>query len=145
VAQVVLRLDEAATWWRRAASAWPGLETDPAVPTRPSQIELAVFTALAQTYGRALVDDAHFLPVIDYAAECGAVVLVQRVLWGESFEDGWLASQLRAARVAFEVLCATWPQVFMAEADEALAQLGLPRLGPAEPPSGFHNEEGGHD
>jgi hypothetical protein len=34
---------------------------------------------------------------------------VQRVLWGEAFEDVWLASRLRASRVAFEVLCGTWP------------------------------------
>jgi hypothetical protein len=136
VARVVLQLDEAATLWRRAASAsLPDLVANPTVPIRPSRIELAVFTALAQTYGRTIIDDARFLPVIDYAAECGAVVLVQRVLWGEQFEDVWIAAQLRAARVAFEVLCGTWPDVFMTEADKALAQLGLPRLGPVEPPS----------
>jgi hypothetical protein len=71
---------------------------------------------------------------------------VQRVLWGEAFEDVWLASRLRAARVAFEVLCGTWPSVFMAEAGAALGRLGLPRLGstadePPSPPSASADEE----
>ncbi|WP_097191014.1 hypothetical protein [Caballeronia arationis] len=55
----------------------------------------------------------------------------------------WLATQLRGARVAFEVLCGTWPEVFMTEADKALAHLGLPRLGPVEPPSASQHEAGG--
>jgi hypothetical protein len=136
---VVLQLDDAVTLWRRAASAaLPELAAVPPLPPlpmRPSQIELAVLTALAQTYGPALAEDARFLPVLDFAAECGAVVLVQRVLWGEQFEDVWLAAQLREARVAFEVLCGTWPEVFLSDAQAALVRLGMRLPGPNEPPA----------
>jgi hypothetical protein len=120
------------------------------LPVRPSGIELAVLTSLAQTYGRAVVEDQRFLPVLDFIAECGAVVLVQRVLWSEQFEDVWLATQLHDARLAFEILCGTWPEVFMGEAHAALTAVGLPTLTPPmfrdlpHTPCTGHEQEG-HD
>jgi hypothetical protein len=72
LARVVLLLDEAATSWRRAAHASvPNFAATPSVPVRPDRIELAVFMALASTYGPAIVEDARFLPVVDYAVERG--------------------------------------------------------------------------
>ncbi|WP_250442271.1 hypothetical protein [Caballeronia sp. AZ1_KS37] len=89
-----------------------------------------MLTSLVQTYGRAIVEDQRFLPVLDYIAECGAVILVQRVLCGEQFEDLWLAKQLSDAPLAFEILCGTWPEVFFVQAHTELARMGLPVLRP---------------
>ncbi|SAL86238.1 hypothetical protein AWB67_07147 [Caballeronia terrestris] len=105
---------------------------------------------------RAIVEDQRFLPVLDFIAACGAVVLVQRVLfgdvWGEPFEDLWLAKQLHDARLAFEILCGTWPEVFLGQANAALTALGLPTLTPPmfrdlprSPCAGEGDDEGGHD
>lgn len=122
VAQVVLALDEAVALKRRAAIARLAAHRDavPILPVRPSRIELAVLTALAQTYGPPLLEQPSFTPVLDCIAECGAVVLVQRALWGERSEDMRLAARLLAARVPFEILCGTWPEVFMAQAQAEL-------------------------
>ncbi|MDR5832257.1 hypothetical protein P9250_30800 [Caballeronia sp. LP006] len=87
-------------------------------------------TALAQSYGSAIVEDQRFSPVLDFIAECGAVTLVQQALWGEQFEDVWLAGQLRKARLAFEIFCGTWREVFMRQAHTTLTRLGLPALVP---------------
>jgi hypothetical protein len=60
VARVVLALDEAVALKRRAAISWltaPG-DAVPILPGRPSRIELAVLTALAQTYGAALLEQS---------------------------------------------------------------------------------------
>ena len=137
LAQFILELDATITAWRQATYATyaPHLPDAPSpLPIRPSGIELAVLTSFVQTYGRAIVEDQRFLPVLDFIAECGAVVLVQRVLfgdvWGEQFEDLWLANQLHDARLAFETLCGTWPEVFMGQAHAALTALGLPTLTP---------------
>ncbi len=109
----------------------PASDDSPArLSIRPSGIELAVLTSLVQTYGRAIVEDQRFLPVLDYIAECGAVILVQRVLCGEQFEDLWLAKQLSDAPLAFEILCGTWPEVFFVQAHTELARMGLPVLRP---------------
>jgi hypothetical protein len=130
IAQLVLELDATITSWRQATYA-PRLADAPApLPIRPSGIELAVLTSLVQTYGRAIVEDQRFLPVLDFLAEWGAVVLVQRVLWDEQFEDLWLEKQLHDARLAFEILCGAWPEVFMGQANAALTALGLPTLAP---------------
>jgi hypothetical protein len=137
LAQFILELDATITAWRQATYATysPPLPDAPApLPIRPSRIELAVLTSLVQTYGRAIVEDQRFLPVLDFIAEWGAVVLVQRVLfgdvWGEQFEDRWLAKQLHDARLAFEILCGTRPEVFMGQASAALTAVGLPTLTP---------------
>ncbi len=149
VARVVLDLDEAITLKRRAAAAWLTAHGDavPLLPVKPTRLELAVVIALADTYGAAFSSAPRFLPVIDFIADYGAVKLVQRVMYGArptidfdvtayAAENARLAELLRESRVAFEFLCATWPEVFMAQASEALAQLGLPRLRAPAPPSG---------
>jgi len=97
-----------------------------------------------------------FLPVIDFIADDGAVKLVQRVMYGAratthfevsayAAENARLAELLREARTAFESLCATWPEVFMAQASEALTQLGLPQLPTPAPPSISGERSGGDE
>ncbi|SAK88988.1 hypothetical protein AWB75_06113 [Caballeronia catudaia] len=148
IARVVLQLDEAITLKRRAAAARLTAQGDavPFLPIKPSRLELAVVIALAETYGAALYLDARFLPVLDFMADYGAVKLVQRVMYGArpttdfevtvyAAENARLAALLRDARTAFEFLCATWPEVFMGQASEALAKLGLPRLHAPAPPA----------
>nr|WP_249798901.1 hypothetical protein [Caballeronia zhejiangensis] len=115
----------------------------PALPIKPSRMELAVFMALAETHGAALVEAPRFLPVLDFIADCGAVKLVQRVMYGETraTEGGtsWIQSEnerfaglLREARVPFEFLCGTWPEVFMAQAHATLAAIGV-QVRPSDP------------
>ena len=114
---MTLRLDALVTARRQAKAAWLATHALPVahLPTRPGRLEFAVLTALAQVYGAALVQDSHFLPVLDAIASRGGVALVQRALWGEQSEDVRLAARfLLDARIAFEVLCGTWPAVFMA-------------------------------
>ncbi|WP_244285752.1 hypothetical protein [Caballeronia concitans] len=152
VARVVLELDEAITLKRRAAAAWLTAHGDavPLLPVKPTRLELAVVIALAEIYGAALINDARLGPVIDFITDVGAVKLVQRVMYGArpehnnsadfdvtayAAENARLAELLREARTAFEFLCATWPEAFMAQASEALAQLGLPTLRAPAPPS----------
>lgn len=155
VARVVLQLDEAITLKRRAAATRLTARSDavPLRPIKPSRLELAVIIALAETYGAALYRDARFVPVIDFIAEEGAVTL-QRVMYGVrpdhdnsddrppamAEDNARLAERLPEARVAFEFLCATWPDVFMAEAGAALTMLGLPPL--QSPSAGSHGENG---
>jgi len=156
-AQVVLAVDAAITLKRRAAAAWLTAHGDavPVLPVRPSRLELAVVIALAETYGAALSSALRFVPVIDFIADYGAVKLVQRVMYGArpttdfdvtayAAENARLAELLREARTAFEFLCATWPEVFMAQASEALTQLGLPRLRVPAPPS-INDRRGGDE
>ncbi|CAL8480878.1 hypothetical protein [Caballeronia sp. S22] len=148
VARVVLELDETITLKRRAAAAWLTAHGDavPLLPVKPSRLELAIIIALAETYGAALSSAPRFLPVIDCITDHGAVTLVQRVMYGAravtdfdltayAAENARLAALLREARTSFEFLCATWPEMFMAQASDALAQLGLPRLRSPAPPS----------
>ncbi|SAL62409.1 hypothetical protein [Caballeronia humi] len=151
VARVVLQLDEAVALKRRAAIARLAAHQDavPILPVRPSRIELAVLTALAQTYGPALLEQPSFAPVLDCIAECGAVVLVQRVLfgeaWGERSEDVRLAARLLAARVPFEILCGTWPEVFLAQAHAELRGF-MPRSpGSPDSPEPSDGKAGGDD
>src|SRR5689334_22027649 len=40
-------------------------------------------------------------------------------------ENARLAELLREARVAFEFLCATWPEVFLGQAHAAFARIGV--------------------
>ncbi|SAK88964.1 hypothetical protein AWB75_06110 [Caballeronia catudaia] len=148
VAQVVLAVDAAITLKRQAAAAWLTAHGDavPLLPVKPSWLELAAVIALAATYGAALITLPRFLPVIDFIADYGAVKLVQRVMYGArpttdfdvtayAAENARLAELLREARTAFEFLCASWPEAFLAQASAALAQLGLPRLRAPAPPS----------
>jgi hypothetical protein len=112
---------------------------------KPNRIELAVFTSLAQTYGSALLHVADFEPVLACLAERGAVVMVQRALWGEAPDDVRLAARLLEARIPFNILCGTWPEVFMGEAHAEL-QGFMPRP-PASPESSepSDGEEGRDD
>jgi hypothetical protein len=155
---VVLAVDEAITLKRRAAAAWLTAHGDavPLLPFKPSRLELAVVIALAETYGTALSVAPRFVPVIDFIADHGAVKLVQGVILGArptthfdisayAAENSRLAELVRGARTAFEFLCATWPEVFMAQAGAALAQLGLPWLGPFDSPSMGDDPESGDD
>ncbi|AET95042.1 hypothetical protein BYI23_D015320 (plasmid) [Burkholderia sp. YI23] len=138
----MLKVDEAITLKRTAAAAGltahhhavPSLPRG--LPLRPTRMKLAVVIALAETYGAALYKETRFLPVIDCIADDGAVALVQRVMYGargetdfdvtaRTAENTRLADVLRDARVAFEFLCATWPEVFLAETHALLAGLGV--------------------
>lgn len=76
------------------------------------------------------------MPVLDFIADYGAVKLVQRVMYGArpttdfdvtacAAENARLAELLREARVAFEFLCATWPEVFLGQAHAAFARIGV--------------------
>jgi hypothetical protein len=59
VARFILELDATITSWRQATYATYAsrLPDAPApLPVRPSGMELAVLTSLAQTYGRAIVE-----------------------------------------------------------------------------------------
>jgi hypothetical protein len=139
VARVTLELDRKVTRQRRAGAMHHLVEGRPLLlPVKPTRIELAVFTALAQTYGPALLNHGDFTPVLDCIAASGAVVLVQRALWGERPDDVRLAARLLDARIPFEILCGTWPEVFMAQAQAALREF-VPR--PPESPMASDDEE----
>lgn len=109
VARIVLELDRTITRRRRAGAIVHIVEGRAVpLPVKPSHIELRVMTVLAQTYG-PLLFGKEFEPALEHIAKCGAVVLVQRVLWGDLPEDHGLAAPLLDARIPFEILCGTWP------------------------------------
>ena len=93
-------LDQAITRRRRAGGRYRERQAADVLgtwvppPLKPTRIELAVFTVLAQTYGPAVLHHPDFTPVLEDLAECGAVVLVQRALWGERSDDVRLAARL---------------------------------------------------
>ncbi len=142
-----LNVDASITLKRTAAAAWLTAHGDavPSLPIKPTRMELAILIALAETYGPTLDNDARFVPVIDFIADYGAVKFVQRVMYGArpvtdfdvtayAAENARLAHAVRDARVAFEFLCATWPEVFLAQTHGVLAGLGVRvRLPDAEP------------
>ncbi|SAL87632.1 hypothetical protein AWB74_08195 [Caballeronia arvi] len=131
VARLVLELERIITRRRRAGALGHLVEGRPVpLPVKPSHIELRVLTALAQTYGPVLFGH-DFEPVLERVAECGAVVVVQRVLWSDLPEDNGLAARLLEARIPFEILCGTCPEVFM---EEAHAELQGFRPRPPTPP-----------
>lgn len=148
VAYLVLLLDAAITRRRRASAAMPDSPggqishgtPQPPCALRPTRIELAVLTALAQTYGSAMVKEGPFTPVLNFIAERGAVVLVQRVLWGGRSEDVRLAARLLTARIHFNALCGIWPDVFMAQAQAELRSFAFRR---PEPP--MESDDGERD
>ena len=140
VARVTLELDRAITRRRRASAIGHLVEGRALpLPVKPNRIELAVFTSLAQTYGPALLQDG-FALVLDRLAEWGAVVMVQRVLWGDLPEDDGLAARLPEARIPFEILCGTWPEVFMGE-----AHAELQGFRPRPPDPRMESEDGERD
>jgi hypothetical protein len=140
VARLTLQLDEIITRMRRGASTRHIARGIPLLlPIKPTRTEFAVLTALAQTYGPAILRHDPFGLVLDCIAERGAVVLVQRVLWGEQSADVRLAALLLDARIAFELLCGTWPDVFMAQAHAELR--GFRRQPPLFPASRKGDDE----
>ena len=102
IARVVLALDRDITRRRRADAMAHIVNGRPVpLPVKPTRVELGVLTALAQTYGPAVLEHADFTPVLDCIAECGAVVLVQRVAVGRAL--GGRATRRAPARRAYAV------------------------------------------
>jgi hypothetical protein len=142
-ARIVLRLDEAISAFRagegtglRALDSARGLMTpltdeevmseaerraglEPTV-RRPDRVELAILTALADTYGNEILTNASLGYALRLVARYGGVALVQRVLWGESASDVQLATMLGATRAAFTQITLAFSDDLMADAKDAL-------------------------
>ncbi|MDR5776307.1 MULTISPECIES: hypothetical protein [unclassified Caballeronia] len=87
VARLVLELDRTIMRHRRGAALRRIVHGLPVprplqVPIKPSRVELRVLTALVLTYGPVLLG-SDFGPVLDQFAECGAVDLLQQVVFGD--------------------------------------------------------------
>jgi hypothetical protein len=143
-ARVVLRLDDAISAFRAgegtclraldSASRLMGELTDdantsaaalrgerPRVPRRPDRVELAILTALADTYGSEILHNASLGYALRLVARHGGVALVQRVLWGEAASDLQLATMLGATRAAFTQITLAFSDDLMADAKDVLA------------------------
>ena len=139
-ARIVLRLDDAISAFRAGeATGIPALDSasrligDLAddvtarahghrnVPRRPDRVELAILTALADTYGSELLTNASLGYALRLVARHGGVALVQRVLWGESASDLQLATMLGATRAAFTQITLAFSDDLMADAKNVLA------------------------
>jgi hypothetical protein len=139
-ARLVLRLDDAISAFRageatgiRALDAASRLIGDLAddvtarahghrnVPRRPDRVELAILTALADTYGAELLSNASLGYALRLVARHGGIALVQRVLWGESASDVQLATMLGATRAALTQLTLAFPDAFLVEANDVIA------------------------
>ena len=107
--------DDAST---RAAARWG---ERPRVPRRPDRVELAILTALADTYGNEILTNASLGYALRLVARHGGVALVQRVLWGESASDVQLATMLGAARAAFTQIAFAFSHDLLAEANDVLS------------------------
>jgi hypothetical protein len=101
------------------------------VPRRPNKVELAILTALADTYGAEMLTNSSLGYVLRLFAKIGGVALVQRLLFGESASDQQLSMMLTAARIALTQVSTLFPEVFFADANAVIAGF-RPR-----PPSGF--------
>ena len=103
------------------------------VPSRPDQVEVAILTALADTYGAELLTNVSLGYALRLVARHGGVTLVQRLLLGETATDRQLAVMLTACRSAVSQIMFVWPDVFLAEANAVLARwrLGPPSLSDA--------------
>ena len=154
-ARIVLRLDDAISAFRAgeatglraldSASRLMSELTDDAitsaamrrgarVPRRPDRVELAILTALADTYGAEILHNASLGYALRLVARHGGVALVQRVLWGKSASDVQLATMLGATRAAFTQITLAFSDDLMAEAKEAL--VGFRLRPPGEPTPG---------
>ncbi|AME27343.1 hypothetical protein [Burkholderia sp. PAMC 26561] len=141
-ARIVLRLDDAISAFRagdgpaalNSASRLMGELMDdeitsaaarrgerPRVPRRPDRVELAILTALADTYGNEILTNASLGYALRLVAQHGGVALVQRVLWGESASDVQLATMLGAARAAFTQIAFAFSDDLLAEANGVLS------------------------
>jgi hypothetical protein len=90
------------------------------VPRRPDRVELAILTALADTYGAEMLTNTSLGYALRLVARRGGVAFVQRVLWGESASDTQLSVMLAAARAAFTQISLAFPDVFLADANAVL-------------------------
>jgi hypothetical protein len=106
-------------------------QTEPRVPRRPNKVELAVLTALADTYGAEMLTNSSLGYVLRLFARIGGVALVQRLLFGESASDQQLSMMLTAARTALTQVSTIFPDVFFADANAVIVGF-RPR-----PPAGF--------
>ena len=105
--------------------------TERGVPRRPNQVELAILTALADTYGAEMLTNSSLGYVLRLFAKYGGVTLVQRLLFGESASDQQLSMMLTAARIALNQVSTIFPDVFFADANAVIVGF-RPR-----PPAGF--------
>ncbi|BAO92577.1 MULTISPECIES: hypothetical protein [Caballeronia] len=136
VARIVSELENVVTLMRQSSMQRSYASSHIHIPATPSRMDMAILIALAETYGQAIVEDPRFYPVISFVAERGGVALVQQVLFGELMTctpseaecNDALCSLLKEARPAFEFLCSTWPETFMAQANTALRRLGFSAL-----------------
>lgn len=162
VARLVLELDRTIRRRRRAAAlrqivqgqAVPlPVQVPMKVPMKPSRVELLVLTALVSIYGPVLFG-SDFRPVLEQIAECGAVVLLQQVVFAEPTGAGGTraeaggASQARRAvarlqdaRPMFEALCRKFPGAFLADARALLKRFTTSRAAPGEGSAGSGGEE----
>ncbi|MEA3089071.1 MAG: hypothetical protein QOJ04_413 [Caballeronia sp.] len=101
------------------------------VPGRPNKVELAILTALAETYGAEMLTNSSLGYVLRVFARGGGVALVQRLLFGESASDQQLSMMLTAARIALTQISTVFPDVFFADANAVIVGF-RPR-----PPAGF--------
>ena len=149
-ARIVLRLDDAISAFRAgeatgiraldSASRMIGDLADDVtaranghrkVPRRPDRVELAILTALADTYGSELLTNASLGYALRLVARHGGIGFVQRILWGESASDAQLAVMLTATRAALTQISLAFPDAFLAEANDVLA--GFRPRPPGEP------------
>ncbi|GJH28850.1 hypothetical protein [Caballeronia novacaledonica] len=136
VARIVSELENVVTLMRQTSMQRGYASSHIYIPATPSRMDMAILIALAETYGQAIVEDPRFYPAISFVAERGGVALVQQVLFGDSMNpvpsgaacNDVLSSLLEEARPAFEFLCGTWPEAFMAQANTALRRLGFSAL-----------------
>ena len=152
IARIVLELDRTIMRNRRAAALRQIVQGQPVpLPVKPSRVELLVLTALVLTYGPVLFG-SDFGPVLEQIAECGAVVLLQQVVFGDrpgrgrqrygGGSVGGVAARLQEARPLFETLCEQFPETFLVQARALLARVArrpLRRMSskppkPPEPP-----------
>jgi hypothetical protein len=106
-----------------------GRDVDRHVPRRPDRVELAVLTALADTYGAEMLTNSSLGYVLRLFARHGGVVLAQRVLFGESAADQQLSVMLTAARVALTQVSALFEDQFFAEANALITGFRPPPPG----------------
>jgi hypothetical protein len=158
-ARIVLRLDDAISAFRageatgiRALDAASRLIGDLAddvtaranghrkVPRRPDRVELAMLTALADTYGSEILTNASLGYALRLVARHGGITLVQRVLWGESASDIQLATMLGATRAVFTQISLAFPDAFLAEANDVIAWFRPRPPGESTPRKGAPHE-----
>jgi hypothetical protein len=104
------------------------------IPRRSDRVELAILTALADTYGSEILSNASLGYALRLVARHGGVELVQRVLWGESAGDRQLATMLGAVRGSFEEVVIAFRDELLAQAHDVLA--GFRPRRPGGPKSG---------